>query len=692
MGSRYLITWDPIYNLYMRILIINLIYRLLSFISTYRYGDNNKITDTCINDKHATIKTDTGYKTLVGMGIHRTRPLREWKLVCDNGYTLKAAGDHMIINGNGDVVPMSDMMPGDSVKTDNGIAKVVKCHRTGIISPMFDATVPAPHLYYTNGILSHNTITVAIYIVWYILTNTEKNVMIISQNGDKVKELMDKIKVIVKGLPFYMKPGIITNNVMTMVFDNGCKIHAQTTSGNSGASFTVHLLYIDEFALISKSYLDEFYRAVYPTISSSEISRILITSTPRGMNKFYDIYANAVNGVNTYNPIRVDWYDVPGRDENWKRDTIADLGSEEDFNQEFGNQFVAGSTLLFKSHIAKNIKNTALVYKVIDLRDHMPLWYKKMDERGLNEDNAMDVSSTMYWHPQFDLARLNDPRYQFVWSIDIAEGDEGDYLAASLLQIMPMNQSEIDNLMIYSEHKDFFKMVQVGILRNNDVSIEQNAEFLYHLTMEMMAHEGPAYNVGADDDIDDNDVYDDGIFFDDEPDEEYGYYGMNVKMVIEMNKEGKYFVKILETIDGGANEFDTESIVIKTLHAVNAVNAKLGILINSKTKKWAITQTKQKVKNNQLVILEKRTVEETLSMAKDSKTGAYISQIKNDDAFDSMRNSALYFDNDGYKEQIDFMWQFLPVAFIDLVNRKLNTSSMVDAGMQDDYEELLDAI
>jgi hypothetical protein len=189
------------------------------------------------------------------------------------------------------------------------------------------------------------SITSAVILVWYLLFNHDKNAMILANVGSTAEELMDKIKAIIKGLPFFLKPGIIVNNVMSMKFDNGCRAIAKTTTKTSAIGFTIHFLYMDEFAHIHPNFIESFFRSTYPTVSSSKVSRIIITSTPNGMNKFHDIYQGAVSGENSFNPVRVDWWQVPGRDEKWKNEEIANLGSEELFNQEYGNQFLSSSTL-----------------------------------------------------------------------------------------------------------------------------------------------------------------------------------------------------------------------------------------------------------------------------------------------------------------------------------------------------------
>ena len=256
------------------------------------------------------------------------------------------------------------------------------------------------------------SITSAIILVWYLLFNHDKNAMILANVGSTAEELMDKIKSIVKGLPWFLKPGMVVNNVMSMKFDNGCRAIAKTTTKTSAIGFTIHFLYMDEFAHIHPNFIESFFRSTYPTVSSSQVSRIIITSTPNGQNKFWEIYQGAMTGDNTFNPIRVDWWQVPGRDEEWKRKEIANLGSEELFNQEYGNQFLSSSTLLLGSKELQKIKSNEVeyVWKEVDALDDLQVGYENFR-----------------WHPKFDPNSTDPTGKRFVLSIDLAGGGGGDF-------------------------------------------------------------------------------------------------------------------------------------------------------------------------------------------------------------------------------------------------------------------------
>lgn len=146
------------------------------------------------------------------------------------------------------------------------------------------------HSYYANGILSHNTICSSIFILHYLIFNYDKNCLLSGNVWKTSKEIRDKIADIYAELPFWLKPGLLKNNVVDMKFDNNCRLITATATKRSAIGFTIDLLYLDEFAHIEKNIIDDFYENIFPTVASKTESKVIVTSTPNGFNKFYDIY------------------------------------------------------------------------------------------------------------------------------------------------------------------------------------------------------------------------------------------------------------------------------------------------------------------------------------------------------------------------------------------------------------------
>ena len=183
------------------------------------------------------------------------------------------------------------------------------------------------------------------YLLWFALFNPEKTIAILANRGQTAREMLARVTLMLENLPYYLQPGCKTLNKGNIEFSNNSRILAESTSSSSIRGYSVNLLFLDEFAFVDKG--AEFYTSTYPVISSGEDTKVIVTSTANGIgNQFHKIWQGAEQGVNEYKPFRVDWWDVPGRDEKWKEQTIANT-SELQFDQEFGNTFFGtGQTLI----------------------------------------------------------------------------------------------------------------------------------------------------------------------------------------------------------------------------------------------------------------------------------------------------------------------------------------------------------
>lgn len=183
------------------------------------------------------------------------------------------------------------------------------------------------------------------YLLWYALFHSEKKVAILANKGSTAREMLGRIALMLENIPFFLQPGCKAFNKGNIDFSNNSTIFAASTSSSSIRGFSINLLFLDEFAFVEKA--AEFYTSTYPVISSGETSKVIISSTANGIgNQYHKLWVAANQGVNEYVPFRVDWWDVPGRDEKWKALTISNT-SELQFNQEYGNTFYGtGDTLI----------------------------------------------------------------------------------------------------------------------------------------------------------------------------------------------------------------------------------------------------------------------------------------------------------------------------------------------------------
>lgn len=192
---------------------------------------------------------------------------------------------------------------------------------------------------------SGKSISSVAYLLWYAIFNSEKIIAVLANKGSTSREMLGRITLMLENLPFFLQPGTKVLNKGSIEFSNNSRIIAAATSGSSIRGMSVSLLYLDEFAFVEKA--AEFYTSTYPVISSGKETKVIITSTANGIgNMFYTIWQGAIQGTNQFQPFRVDWWDVPGRDEAWKQQTISNT-SQLQFDQEFGNTFFGtGDTLI----------------------------------------------------------------------------------------------------------------------------------------------------------------------------------------------------------------------------------------------------------------------------------------------------------------------------------------------------------
>lgn len=201
---------------------------------------------------------------------------------------------------------------------------------------------------------SGKTTTAVAVILHYILFNEYSTVAILANKGDASREVLARIKLAYEALPKWLQQGITEWNKGNIELENGCKVLAGTTSSSAIRGKSINFLYLDEVAFIEG--YDEFFASVYPTISSGESTKLLMTSTPNGLNHFWKTCKGAEEGTNGYQFVKVMWYDVPGRGEKWKKETLESLDHDEDkFNQEYCCEFLGSSGTLISGSKLKEL-------------------------------------------------------------------------------------------------------------------------------------------------------------------------------------------------------------------------------------------------------------------------------------------------------------------------------------------------
>jgi len=235
------------------------------------------------------------------------------------------------------------------------------------------------------------------YLLHYAVFNDNVNIAILANKASTAQDLLGRLQFAYEKLPKWMQQGIVSWNKRSLELENGSKIIAASTSASAVRGGSYNIIFLDEFAFIPNHIADEFFASVYPTISSGQSTKVIIVSTPRGMNHFYRMWHDAERGKNEYVPTDVHWSEVPGRDDKWKASTIANT-SEQQFKVEFECEFLGSVDTLVAAS-----KLRALVY-----------------EDPIKSNAGLDI----YEEPQKD--------HNYVLTVDVARGVEKDYSAFTI--------------------------------------------------------------------------------------------------------------------------------------------------------------------------------------------------------------------------------------------------------------------
>jgi hypothetical protein len=238
------------------------------------------------------------------------------------------------------------------------------------------------------------------YLLHYAVFNDNVNIAILANKASTARDLLGRLQLAYENLPKWMQQGIISWNKGSLELENGSKISSNSTSSSAVRGGSYNVIFLDEFAFIPNHIADDFFASVYPTISSGQSTKVIIVSTPRGMNHFYRMWHDAERGKNEYVPTDVHWSEVPGRDAAWKEQTIANT-SEQQFKVEFECEFLGSVNTLINPSKLRN-----LVY-----------------EDPIKRNAGLDV----YENPKEE--------HNYLMTVDVARGLGNDYSAFIVFDI-----------------------------------------------------------------------------------------------------------------------------------------------------------------------------------------------------------------------------------------------------------------
>lgn len=285
----------------------------------------------------------------------------------------------------------------------------------------------------------------AIYILWYSLFHADKVSAILANKEKIAKVIFDRVKLAYEKLPHWLQMGVVEWNSLSIKLENGSSIFCSSTSSTAIRGATISgVLFLDEFAFLSNTIAEDFFSSVYPTIAASQDAKIIVVSTPNGLNHFHDLWRKAETGKNSFKPFKINWDEVPGRDKEWLEKVRKDLG-ELKTNQEILMRFIGSSKTLISPEILEKLDSISPQNIIDNLR--------------IYEDCVKN--------------------HTYVIGVDSSRGTGGDY---STCQILDLSIEPIKQVAVYRNNtigpRNFGKIVaKFGRMYNDAfLVVENNSE------------------------------------------------------------------------------------------------------------------------------------------------------------------------------------------------------------------------
>ena len=552
------------------------------------------------------------------------------------------------------------------------------------------------------------TISAAITILHYNMFNVDKGTMIAANKASTVIEIIDKIKNIYKQLPYFLQAGIINWSNRTLSFDNGCRIKSEARTKEPSIGFTIDFLYMDEFAHVPKNIIEPYYRSIIPTVSSISNSKIIITSTPNGPNMFHKLWEGAnlpkgSLGKNPYKPLKVMWYQVPGRLDtkvylnelqmesfNITRDIFEEylltnniffeIREEAD---EDGNivEFYAlqhdpdkvlddyrsleineHSLISFSSVTNWEEQQTALIGSKESFDQEYNLHFLVGSKRMLDAELLMNIQSTITPYNNVKIKELDEKlgfgyeeflftenlddfnidrakEYFGIHTIDLSEGVGGDDSVINNLRCMPMTKDEINNVRNPTGIHDYFKLKQIGRYNFNKISVPLLSKLYYVWAFDTL---NPS----------------------------------NWKTILEANMFGGEFINQLPMLFNRNNNYGS-FIMCKFKHRADAKESKIGIKVTAQNKNLLIKDFQDYTKKNQIQITDVDTFNQLNNFVKHEKETGHIlykAESGHDDIIMTTIHAAQFLKTQDWKIMCERVFNTLDRVMQDYITDTMNNN------------------
>ena len=315
---------------------------------------------------------------------------------------------------------------------------------------------------------SGKSTTIISYLLHYVLFHENVSVGVLANKGQTARELLGRLQLAYEHLPKWLQQGIVEWNKGNINLENGSKILACATSSSAIRGGTFNIIFLDEFAFVPNTLAEQFFSSVYPTISSGQETKVLIVSTPKGMNMFYKMWVDAEEKRSHYTPIEVHWNNVPGRDDAWRKQTIANT-SEDQFRTEFECEFIGSTQTLVLPSKLRTIPWKTPKYEKDNLRvfeEPKPkhIYALTVDTaRGQGNDNSAFSVIDITESPYKQVVAYSDPNISPLLFPNLINKIGNEYNTAYVLvEINDIGQQVADILHHDLEYEEVLKLMMKG--------------------------------------------------------------------------------------------------------------------------------------------------------------------------------------------------------------------------------------
>ena len=717
---------------FLRNKIVIFLYYIIEKIEKYEYRNidtneediNKKILNT-ISGLNIKVMSDHGFVNATD--IHITQPYTIYKIVLENGYSIECADLHILFDKDFNEIYTKDLVIGEYIQTDIGKSMVKSIVKYNNRLSMFDMTIDhVDHRYYTNGILSHNTVNAAIAMLHFVTFNNDKNIMIVANIAGTTIEIIDKIKSIYLNLPFFLKIGVKNWTQRSVTFENGCRIKSAARSKTPAIGFTIDFLYLDEFAHIPSNIIEAYYQAVYPVVSAVENSKIVITSTPNGMNLFYRLLTDAERSdgdplKNKFRAMRVYWYQVEGRFVTYYRLYANKLHAynitKEEIFEQVQNNFgeIAKLDMRFFSDSEKDVIS---VFNNSICTEALAKSFQFVDKEGKyvpiqaiaevatwKEDAIKNIGGEDAFNQEYELRFINSSRSLLNESVieGLLKGKK-NYKFEQIYEFdkkLKFSYNDLkwvddDNLFMPLKRKSVRGIVSIDISEGlgqdfsviNIFKIEKKPDELIELQKHFYTNISDFFC-----------LVQIGMFRSNLVSVKqlaelfyllmFEYFNPdNFKAVLEINSYGNEFLAHLPHVFDGNNNYGS-NIFFRYKHRSDAVEEKLGLKVND-NKNILVKEYQDSMDRGSFVINNEDNIKEITTFVKHITSAGnvrYAADIGNDDTTMTLVDAASVFSRHDYREMVeDYASQFLPKELLNYFNSIL---SQVDYRESADYSSII---